>query len=163
MDGGTYTCTATNRLGYIEAVGTLLVRSEWSHCLLHGCVPVCVYMMFLGEYKVLKFWGRRTYSAIKRNYNNNKLEAKLPHKSCSLSGLNKLMQTRWTQRWKLSFIVKIWRPITWSFKNFLWQNLVVSFGIYTRFQGQFFLMSFKDFFGRNLSVSCRIHPLSCYS
>lgn len=28
VDGGTYTCTATNRLGYIEAVGTLLVRRK---------------------------------------------------------------------------------------------------------------------------------------
>jgi len=29
VDAGTYTCTATNRLGYIEAVGTLLVRSTY--------------------------------------------------------------------------------------------------------------------------------------
>jgi len=37
VDAGTYTCTATNRLGYIEAAGTLLVRSKYT-CLY---VSVC--------------------------------------------------------------------------------------------------------------------------
>ena len=40
MDAGTYTCTATNRLGYIEAVGTLLVRSKYS-LFVRVCVCVC--------------------------------------------------------------------------------------------------------------------------